>query len=504
MKSSANKQTDEINPEPLGLKSICGLDMIRYLMLCCATLAQIATVMITWELWHDRGDPPNLPMFDVPQISFGIWLVLSLVLVFFKPKLGFWIHVVLLVVASAFDQFRMQPQFLALVLLMWASIYEIGKRVSRWFLAALWIWAGVHKLLSPHWFAHAGHWMLTAMSFSDAEANKWHWYFAMIVAVAEIVAGIAAVVRPKTGAVLGAVMHLSIFVLLIFINWNFSVLPWNLATAIVGFWILWTVSAGSHAIENRQHRIECVVACILFIAPAGFFWGLLDHGYANVLYSDCVPRALITSPTELREIKGWHPVHVPFPYERRTHRQFFEEIGNEGDKLHIHDPRIALPDLFFVIHDGSAKSINRADFFDTKDESCAGVAIDDRHARFWLRQKGTVVQRWYRGRKHRRKDNLVSYAYTLKPSHYSTETLKLLKGLPNLEQLQLSGCAVIDEHLKLLTDLKQLSGIGLSGTGVTDAGLKYLEQLPNLQILEVENTQISPGGLQKLKESLGR
>ena len=480
------------------------LDATRYWMLVCATVAQLATVIITWELWHARHDPPNLPLIDVPQISFGIWMVFSLLLVLFKPRTGFWVHVIIITAASLFDQFRMQPQFLALVLLMWAAIYETGTRIGRWFLAALWIWAGIHKLLSPHWFAHAGHWMLTAMQFDDTFANQWHTQYAMVVGLSEIAVGLAAIIRPRLAAYLGAAMHLSIFFLLIYIDWNFSVLPWNLATAIVGAWMLLNVSQSDT--ESRHRWIEFVAAGVFFVAPVGFFWGMLDHGYANVLYSDFVPRALITSKESLREVSGWHPIHVPFPYERRTHRQFFESLAGEGDKLHIHDPRPALEDLYFVMRDGQAVRISKEDFFSDVDDSVAGIAIDDRHARFWLRRRGTIKRRWYRDIERtdrRRSDSLVSYAYQMNPETYSVETLKLLTGLPNLEQLQLSGCPVIDSDLAVLSGLTNLSGLGLSNTSVTDEGLRHLEKLPKIRILEVENTRVSPDGLKRLQKSLG-
>ena len=307
------------------------------------------------------------------------------------------------------------------------------------------------------------------------------------------------------------ILHLTIAVLLVFIDWNFSVLPWNLATAIVGYWVMFksgqlkAEQAGEGAasgIDWRRRWVEIVAAVILFVMPVGFFWGWVDHGYANVLYSDFVPRGLITSELQLREIAGWAPVHVPFPYERRTHRQFFEAVAQDGDKLHIHDPRLALDDLYFVLAAEGARAISEEEFFSADGNSVAGVAIDDFHARFWLRKRGVIKQRWYRDVATGESSDLISHSYTLESENYSVQTLQLLAGLPNLVQLQLAGCPVTDSDLVIIGRLKRLQGIGLSGTAVKDEGLRHLEDLKDLQRIETQDTQISPAGLQRLTQQL--
>lgn len=496
---------------------------VRYLLLLVAVLGQLATVIITWQVWQVRVEPsslPNLPVFDWPQVPFAIPVVVSLAYMVVDPKRGFWVHVVVLVVASLFDQFRMQPQFLALVMLMWACISFQGTQICRWFLASLWFWAGLHKIISPHWFAHASYWLVNDLGLVTPESEELHFWFALAVAVGEVLIGLAAIFKLRLAAILCVAMHVTIFTMLVYVEWNYSVLPWNLATMIVGPWIMWTIMDAKRPLsesnsEKQTDRnvdngkplprtIEWAIVATCFIAPAGFYFGLLDHGYASVLYSDFVPRALITGQDSLQEIRGWDPIHVPFPYERRTHRQFFERVAADGDKLHIRDPRPSLPDLYFRLVDGKAVEIELEDFY-SDDSGLAGIGNDDRWAFFQLNRLGQLKMRRYSDKKDESEseDNKVWCAFIADPDLYDPRIFELLQGLPNLTQIQLAGCPVQDKHLSSIGELRQLEGIGLNNTSVTDDCLQYMEELQALRILEIEQTQISIQGLKRLQQKLG-
>ena len=476
----------------------------NYVMLSVAVIAQLLTTITTWQLWQVRIDPPNLPVFDVQQIAFGIPVLVTLAWTLIHPKSGFAAHLLVVAVASIYDQFRLQPQILAIIVLMFATLGDFNRRIGRWFLAALWLWAGIHKLLSPHWFTISSHWLAKEATNSEEFADQYFWHFGIVIAVAEILAGLSAIFSRRLAAVFCVAMHASIMLLLVNINWNYSVLPWNAATIVVGTWILWTTVGNRLNPAGTVSKVaEYALVAVFMIAPIGFYYGVVDHGYASVLYSDYLPRGMITGRENLRKIEGWAPVNVPFPCERRTLRQFFSAVAQEGDKLHIYDPRELLDDQFFVFKEGEAVGISEDEFYSESDGAVVGVGFDDRFSMFWLNQWGDLTHRWYKDRESEPPYNAITYTYTARPEHFSAEMLNLLKGLPNLEQLQLANCPVTDAHMVEIAKLKRLKGIGLNNTSVTDEGLKHLSQIPGLRILEIENTQISPAGMDWLQKEIG-
>ena len=83
------------------------------------------------------------------------------------------------------------------------------------------------------------------------------------------------------------------------------------------------------------------------------------------------------------------------------------------------------------------------------------------------------------------------------------EGLVCLKGLTNLQSLDLSWCSRITgaglEHLKELTSLRDLS---LYKTRVTDAGLIHLKGMINLENLALPDVGTSDAGVAELKKVL--
>ena len=157
---------------------------VRYVLLLVAVVAQAAGLMITWPLWNLRGEGvPHLPVFQgVPQFSFGWILIGTLLVIPFRPRVGVWLHLVVMVVACLFDQVRTQPQFLAVWVLMAAAVYDLAAVLARWFLSSLWIWAGVHKWVSPDWFSHRSWNMAFALGL---DCESWAGTVAVLVVVSE-------------------------------------------------------------------------------------------------------------------------------------------------------------------------------------------------------------------------------------------------------------------------------------------------------------------------------
>jgi internalin A len=80
--------------------------------------------------------------------------------------------------------------------------------------------------------------------------------------------------------------------------------------------------------------------------------------------------------------------------------------------------------------------------------------------------------------------------------------LKELAGLKNLQWLNLTRAQITDAGLKELAGLKNLQWLNLWGTQITDAGLKELAGLKNLQWLDLRYAQVTDAGVQKLQKAL--
>jgi hypothetical protein len=453
---------------------------LHYWLTIVCVVAQAATLVITWPLWQTRESPPHLPAIDLPQIPFGGFLAGSLALILFRPRLGVRLHIGVLIVSCLFDQWRLQPQVIGIAMLMIASVETWGPAVAKAYLIAMWFWSGVHKLLSPDWHGQVSWDLLQSLPF-DPEA--WHAPFAYSLACGEILLSVLAIVRPRWAASGCVLLHSSIALFLSpwVHNWNVSVIPWNLCTAVVGFWVLSTAPT-----FRSQSLPQWAVAAVLFIAPAGFYAGWVDHAFAHVLYSNNVPYGLITDDDGVKPIARWGPFRAAFPHTRRAFRQYFEVTAKPGSKLHLADPRPWLPDAYFLKRSGGdVVEIDRSRFLSPDDGEVAGIESDNPRSVFALSQGGArMLKRTAEG---------MIYAVEIAPSNYHVGLLRQLRGLPNLEQLQLAGCDVDDDDLRLLDGCDNLRGIGLNGTKITDVGIKHLAKLPRLDYMELENTATTTG-----------
>lgn len=476
MATGTKSQTADVSQE--AQPKLLGLPRMRYGLLVVAVIAQAATILITWPLWQVRETPVHMPLIDLPQIPFGWWMLVTLVFVLVAPRTGLAVHAASLLLSFVFDQYRTQPQFIANAVLMLATVENIGIVIVRWFLASLWLWAGTHKLLSPDWFSFGSWYMVKSLHVNPEDFQM---LFAYGVSLGEISVGLLAIFRPRWAAIPCLMMHVGIVIFLspLFYNHNESVVPWNLATAIIGSWVMInTVSI------RPQFRWEWVLASLLLIYPAGFYLGLVDHGIASVLYSNHLPEGMVTTQEGSKKISGWGDLRVPFPNERRLLTLYFQRSALPGDKLHLSDPRPWLEDHYFVLgSDGELIEQTREEFIEGSDAEVFGVEVESRRIRFHLARAGVKMLR--------REEKSPVYAVEIPPKRYRPELLDMLAGLPNLEQINLAGCEVTEVDLKRLPLLPKLVGIGLTDTPVTNAAIETLLKQPQLKVIEYQQSNMT-------------
>lgn len=325
----------------------------RYLLRWFLVLCQGASIALTWPLWQARNgasNPPNLPisdMLDPMQFSMGELLLLSLALVLFRPRSGAIVHGGLLAAAMVLDQLRIQPEFVSLAILIAGTIPRPGPLLlARSHLIALWLFAGLHKLLSSGYVWEAGPDLARGLftNLSDLQA----FLVSIAMAVAELTLGIIAIfpLSRKSIPVMGFVVHGGILLSLVVQGWNTAVWPWNLALAAAGygFFAGWDGPLWPRANSTTSASIGWKIASAAILTyPLLFYFNLCDGYLAWCVYSANLPDAVIyddQSPEGERLFdRAYEPFNAPFSPAVRLFEQYFRRTAQPGDRLEIDDPR---------------------------------------------------------------------------------------------------------------------------------------------------------------------
>lgn len=489
---------------------------VSFLFLLLSVVSQGATIVITWDIWQVRGPDAsiiNLPWLGTPpQFDYGWLLLVSLGLTLITPKhFGFVFHLLVLGIAIATDQFRCQPQILSVVVLMAACIFPAARKLGIWFLIAMWFWAGIHKLLSPDWYGEVTYYLLLGKQFEWETFRLWDYHaeFAFTCAVAEVGLGVLAWHRPKMAAPLCFLTHVGIATFLIFVDWNFSVLPWNFCTAIVGAWLLWSFNNNvALRVSLPDSKTGRLVVALLLVSPIGFYFGMVRHSLCHVLYSANFPDAVITRADGPKTCEAIRELRVPFPHEPKAFIDFFRLTGKPGEKLHVREYRRYLSSHFFEMSpQQTVVEISRDQFFATNKDAVSGIAFDDRRKLFQLDKEFHTANIDLEdddpnlAKILKRSDGEMAWAIKFSPTKHNKQSYELMDGLPNLEQIQLSGSNITDDELRVVSGALRLRGIGLDDTDITDKGLKHLKGLRDLETIQAERTNITNEAIQR---TLGR
>ena len=297
-----------------------------------AAAALGATIVITWDLWRSRDGIPNLPAVSwLAGPGWGVPLLVGCLLAALRPRVGGLVFVAVLAAAILGDQLRLQPEIVSLTVLLVAPAFgATGRSIARWHLAALWLWAGLHKVLSVGWpRVGAGE----IAGYVDLPSLRPA--IAVALPAVEIALGLSVFWRrawPVT-AVVGAALHIGIFVTLspLLGDWNAAVWPWNLALAVAARQLFGQ--------PERSDRLARGVAIAFLASPALFYVGAIDTYLAHNLYAANAATAHVCrgeppqcSAAAFRTIDD---LDVPMPPEPRLFRQLFDEICEPGSTLRI-------------------------------------------------------------------------------------------------------------------------------------------------------------------------
>jgi hypothetical protein len=316
-------------------------------------VCQAASIVLTWPLWQARSgssSPPNLPIADVldhVQFSTGELLLVSLAVVVFWPRIGAIVHGSLLVVAIALDQLRIQPEFVSLAILIAGTVPRPGPLLlARSHLISLWLFAGLHKLLSSGYLWETGPDLARGVlaNLNDQQA----FLMAIGMALAELTLGLIAIhpLSRKCVPALAAILHGGILLSLVVQGWNTAVWPWNLALAAAGYGLFagWNGPLWPRADAADATGIGWKIASAAILAyPVLFYANACDGYLAWCVYSANVPDAVIydeQSPDGERLFdRAYEPFNAPFSPSVRLFEQYFRRMAQPGDWMEIDDPR---------------------------------------------------------------------------------------------------------------------------------------------------------------------
>ena len=309
------------------------------------TLAQLGTIALTWDLWKQRTTPPLLPVFEgLPGTSLGWPLVLTLLVALAAPRSGTIAHLLILTYAILADQTRLQPEFVSMALLLGSIEFEMARFVGRAHLVTLWVWSGLHKLLSTGFGPGTATWLSGWLNMPVASV-RW------VLPAAEVLLGIMALTRRthRIAIPMAFSLHGTILLVLLWHNWNPAVWLWNVALPAAAAFLLadsiGPKSAGVFRKPPGTTRVSVITAVIWLVAwvyPAGFYLGLSDAYLSHNLYSGNEQRALVCALNQDNETacfdisrNTYETLNVPLPPESHLFRAWFVNSCKPGESLYI-------------------------------------------------------------------------------------------------------------------------------------------------------------------------
>lgn len=297
--------------------------------------AQVLTFVVTWNLWSDRPFPPPLPATGLaPAIHYGWPLVLASLSQLRFPRAGTIASAVLLTVACAADETRLQPQLVSFLFLGAATWPGEGARfVGRAHLLILWAWAGALKLLSPRFLTLLGPKFVTDV-WPEAPPVLATLAGGVLAGGELLLAGVLLVPRFRRWAPFLTIgMHVGILgTLAAGPQANASIWPWNFVLALSGAALFAPWRRPFVEDFARQSRAVRALVLSLALVPIGWHVGLVDGYLSHHLYSVDVP--VPDAPSKPFRAT-WRLLGVPIPPEQRLFDRFFDLTCQPGEQLTV-------------------------------------------------------------------------------------------------------------------------------------------------------------------------
>ena len=305
---------------------------------------QAAMVCTSWSLWQARTLPANLPAADwLPALPIGWLLLACCVLVVVRPPIGIVANAVVLVVAIALDQLRLQPELVSIAVLLAATGPWRASRTLGWAtLSSLWLWAGIGKLLSTG-FEPIAELASSRLGVAGlAGAAVW------AIPVGEIVLGVAAAVPAarRWAGWAGAALHL-VAPFALAIPLRSPIAWWNLGLAAAAVVLLALDAPTPDPRPAPSPALARGLVAFLFAYPLLAYVGVIDPYLGHHLYSGDIPTASVCTPeggcSDFGILATRGALGVPIPPTARMFERWFLAGCTPGEELQVTGMRLRWP-----------------------------------------------------------------------------------------------------------------------------------------------------------------
>lgn len=303
-------------------------------------------VLLSWPLWGigDRSFP-CLPVFGEaveqagilqPMLFGGMCTLLIGGIV--RPSKAFLLPLILLLLGMcALDLNRMQP-WLWFYLLVLALVFlekNTAPAALRWLLAAVYCWSGMNKL-TPYFAEENFPWFCEAFQATGFLGQ----YSTLGYAVAVFETGLGVLLLwpdvSKRLRWIFVIFHGTVILILLKSQWNYVVLPWNVAMAAMAFIL------HSHPFEWRDtlRNGQKALLLVAWLTPLAGLFHLWPYQLSWQMYSNTQSEATFYSPAPCEKtgpvwgeksfdegrrllLDDWAfaSIQVPMFYSDRTFRQ---------------------------------------------------------------------------------------------------------------------------------------------------------------------------------------
>lgn len=332
-------------------------------MTCLAAPGLLAGVILSWPLWNEsaREAFPLLPLAgEVRQpdvggmpglLAAGLLVILLFgAVVFCQKKIATGLLLSAIILFCVLDINRLQP-WVWFYLLILSAVFFGRKEMEhqtvqalQWVLAGVYFWSGFSKI-TPYFADDNFPWFCEAFAFTHSlGANPWAGYGIVIL---EMLFGIG-LLFPRTRLFFRwtvVVFHGIIIAFLVKLDWNWVVIPWNMAMAAM----VWVVFAGpgktgysSGVFTFRSNGAQTLVVGLATVAPLFSWLGLWPAALSWHLYSNTQPEATFVSEKKrLPDSIQSDPVWNKYAFDDGS-KMLIDDWANDELKV----PMFASPEAF--------------------------------------------------------------------------------------------------------------------------------------------------------------